>query len=818
MMIRRAFAGLALAAAITGNCFAAGVELVRNGKPRATIYVAGPLEADPPPKRRRGVPFDYEMQARTRAVRDLNYHLEKMSGASLPVVLLTADGKIKGPAIILGQLAAKLGAKPTKTSPSKDGFRLLTKGAHVLIGGESDRAVRHGVYELLQRLGCEWVMPGEIGEIIPRRTTVKTPAIDVAQAPSYFSRGLWYRGYNQPRLPAERTRFAQWMARQKGGTWSAYEGYAGGHAWAGFIGRHKKEFAADPTMLALRRDRNGEMVRMGPQLESSHPRVVELFVEDIKKSYQKNIEAGKWTKDTAAGFGIGPSDGLGYSESAEALMASSGKIDPVVGELDRTDLLILLGNRILAEVKKEYPNAYVGFYSYSTHAGYPTRYKPDPNIVQIFAPINFSRFHSVLDSGSKTQTYYRSVVEQWGRTSREQGNVLTYRGYSWNLADNMLPYTKVKIWGDELPWYHHHGIRALKVEGTKMWAINGPSDFVFMKLAWDSSRDWRKLLHDYCQAAYGAGAPQLERYFLRLIETQHGAGQEAGSYHAFHLIYDDAWVKQGYKDFEAALAAAKTEGDKTRIRYSRYGVEVLELYLKYHAATLRFDFPAAKAGYEAMVAHWQKFYDTNTDLVANEAPGYLRRFMLKFVDGGLKYSSAPYSLVHAIPDELPTMFDPHEVGHEMNYHSPAINDSRFVRTRTISTTWDAQGLAGIRSGAVWYRIHFTLPAAAKDQPIGLFVGSVEDEARVWINGKLIGTSGRGFSRPFLFDLTDGILYQGDNLLAIQVVRNSKANEIGLGGIIRPSFIFSGPRLEQASRKPLDLGRVLPGGEVEKPKR
>jgi hypothetical protein len=158
------------------------------------------------------------------------------------------------------------------------------------------------------------------------------------------------------------------------------------------------------------------------------------------------------------------------------------------------------------------------------------------------------------------------------------------------------------------------------------------------------------------------------------------------------------------------------------------------------------------------------------------------------------------------------MFDPNIVGHRMRYHRPEINDTQFITTRTISTTWDAQGLAGVRSGAVWYRHHFQLPREAKRQPIGLFIGGVEDEARVWINGNLIG-SGRGFSRPFVFDLTDGIDYDGDNLLAIQVIRNSKANEIGLGGLLRPSFIFTGPRLESKAPKPLELRRVLPGGEL-----
>ena len=40
-----------------------------------------------------------------------------------------------------------------------------------------------------------------------------------------------------------------------------------------------------------------------------------------------------------------------------------------------------------------------------------------------------------------------------------------------------------------------------------------------------------------------------------------------------------------------------------------------------------------------------------------------------------------------------------------------------------------------------------------------------------------------------------------------------ANEIGLGGNLRPGFAFTTPRLEARAPKPLELRRVLPGGKL-----
>jgi hypothetical protein len=489
----------------------------------------------------------------------------------------------------------------------------------LLIGGQSDDAVLFGVDEVLERLGCDWVMPGEIGEVIPQKKTVDIPNLDESQAPDFLIRRLWYRGYNQPRLPEEGARFSEWSRRQKAGSYILPAAETAGHYWDQFINKHKAEFEKDPTMYALRRAPDGTLKRMGPQLESTHPRVIELMAQDIRDAYAKN----GWPKDKAAGFPIGPADGLGYSQSSEASAVSAGRVDPIVGELDRTDELVLLANHIFEKLGPEYPNVYLGNYSYSVHADYPARYKPNPHYVQIFAPINFSRFHSLLDENSKTQSYYKGVVEQWGKLSREQGNPLIYRGYNWNLAENLMPFSKIKIWGDELPFYKSQNVLGLNVEATKQWGVLAPSDYVFMKLAWDSKQDWKVLLHEYCQKAYGAGAAPMETYFLRLTARQDDAGLESGSYSAFPLLYDDAFIAAAQKDFADAKRLAQNDKEKTRVDYIATGVEALRLYLEYFRATERFDFQAASAAYDALLAHWDNSYKLNTDIVANEAPAYL---------------------------------------------------------------------------------------------------------------------------------------------------------------------------------------------------
>ncbi|WP_114952870.1 DUF4838 domain-containing protein [Sphingosinicella terrae] len=720
-----------------------------------------------------------------RAAAELNHHFRRMAGAELELVADDGAAPPPSPAIVLGEPAARLGAAPAAQSPSREGYRLLSRGGLLLIGGESGQAVEFGAYRLLQLLGCEWVMPGEIGEVVPRRATVTVPALDLSEAPAFQYRNLWYGGGRRIITAQDRQRFDQWLRRQRGADRLTPARRTGGHHWIRFIDAHKAEFEADSTMYALRPTRGGELVRRGPQIETTHPRVIELMVEDIEAEFRRR----GWPKDRAMGFPIGPSDGLGFSRSPESVAANSGRVDPVSGEPDVTDLVVLLGNTILERLGAEYPNVHVGYYSYSVHGSFPARYRPHLRLVPTFAPIGYSRFHSLLDPRSETQRAYKAALDQWGALARRQGNKMVFRGYSWNLADNFLPYCKARIWGEELPYYAALGIEGLNVEATKAWSVYALSDWVYAQLAWNPNQDWRALVTRYCRAAYGAGADRMESCWRQLIQRQHDANQEAGSYHSFPLIYDLAFVEAAEADLAAAGEAAELDEEKTRISYAGIGIRALRLYLEYFGATQRFDFETALDRYRALHRHWREAYATNPDLVAKEAPQHLERFVGAFAEQAAGYSGGERRLIRRLPDALATLRDPDRRGEALGFPSGLPTEGAAV-TRTYSTTWAAQGLNPV--AAVWYEHRFRLDGLARgDAPVGLFLGGFDDQARVWLNGREIGDSGRQFSRPAIFDLAPAIRRGGENRLVIEISREDSVNEIGIGGLIRPSFLFVG---------------------------
>lgn len=818
-------------------CAAANnVALFGPDQPMAPIIIDRAIDLpDMDARQRRALSSDAREERQRESLRaqtldDLAYHLERMTGQRPETVIIEDPAAIPSPAIVLGELAHQLGAEPQYETVMRESFRLRVHDGRVLIGGESVYGVSHGIYELLRELGCDWIFPGPEGEIIPARDTVTLSVMDRAKKPVFEIRSPWYSGTVRNQTPEEAREFDQWKVRQQATQFrnrSHPDFLGGGHFWHSLIHHNRELLEENPEMRALVRRPDGTLERGWAQLEPTHPKVIDLTVRSIRGMFERN----DWPNDHAVSISISPNDGLGYSVSPEAMAKGAGRMDPITGDHDQTDILIWYANTVLEELEDEFPNLRLGWLLYGSHGDYPMRYTPHPRFTMNIADITQSRYHSLLDPGSATRTYYRNVLDQWGELHRRQGNVYSYYGYNWSLAENLTPYSKMKIWGQDLPYYHRMGVMGYNTEWFKAWSILGPHNYLQLRMGWDIDLDWREVLTHYCQLAFGPAAPHMEAYYLLLIETQHAAGHEAGSHHAVDLIFDADFVSQARSLIRRAERAAESDFHRKMVYYFGSPLTMLEYFHAYRQAARDFDFVTAMENVEAMFAHFDEVHEKNSQMVCRSGRMYLDRLQRPAVEQGKKYSTGDYRIVYPFPDALPTIMDPDAMGQFMGLYHPERRDDNLMTTRTYSTTWDAQGLGPYRRGAVWYRIRFHLetepagwwrrvfrrePAAAgtdEEQGIGLFIGAAEDEVHVWFNGEYLG-SGHGFPRPFVFDLTDHARPGEENLIALQVIRRSMVNEVWLGGLIYPSFVFAGPRLEQVAPRKEPLQRVLPGGGWE----
>jgi len=148
-------------------------------------------------------------------------------------------------------------------------------------------------------------------------------------------------------------------------------------------------------------------------------------------------------------------------------------------------------------------------------------------------------------------------------------------------------------------------------------------------------------------------------------------------------------------------------------------------------------------------------------------------------------------------------------GERAEWFSPKLNDSVWDRVR-VPHTWshDPRFMGFI--GAGWYRQRFTPPTVAPGEHVRISFGAVYRNARVWLNGELLGAHEGGYT-PFEFDVTARLKPGEPNLLVVRA-DNAWTTSPGDqpqhqvvawwddGGIIREVNLLVGPAIYVARQK------------------
>jgi len=148
--------------------------------------------------------------------------------------------------------------------------------------------------------------------------------------------------------------------------------------------------------------------------------------------------------------------------------------------------------------------------------------------------------------------------------------------------------------------------------------------------------------------------------------------------------------------------------------------------------------------------------------------------------------------------------DPNEVGEAEGWFAIEYDDSAW-RALDAPGCWEAQGVTDPRpdcppkpkdgmpwsdyDGVAWYRLRVTVPAVWRGAALELLLGSVDDEDRTYVNGRLIGETGPGIERAVSVRRrytvpADCVQAGGANVIAIRVKDGG-----GPGGLMGPTLTW-----------------------------
>ncbi|ALW87428.1 9-O-acetylesterase [Hymenobacter sedentarius] len=103
------------------------------------------------------------------------------------------------------------------------------------------------------------------------------------------------------------------------------------------------------------------------------------------------------------------------------------------------------------------------------------------------------------------------------------------------------------------------------------------------------------------------------------------------------------------------------------------------------------------------------------------------------------------------------------------WYAPTFDASGW-KTMQVPGYWADQGLGPV-NGVVWFRKEFDAPAAMVGPPARIELGTIVDADSVYLNGKLVGTTGYQYP-PRKYELPAGVLKPGKNVLVVRVINSS----------------------------------------------
>lgn len=744
------------------------VQLFRDGEARCAIVLPAAPHAD-----------------EALAAGELVEHLLEMSGVEIRVaeaerapggMVLIDEGLALAPGTLISirvGLSLTPGAEERIRAVSDDpaAFLLEVDEAGVTAAGLTPEGTLLAAYELLERLGVRWYMPGDLGTVVPQRRDVSLEHGSWVVAPSFAHRHLQAVPREDP-----------WYRRQRlGGDY-----FPSSH---GIPLEPPADFETEPELFALI---DGERVER--QLCIGNPEVLRRAIAAVTAYFEANPEA-PW-------IGLGPDDGRGFCDDDRCRALDGDQWDPFAAELSMTDRYVWFFNQVLAGIEDRFPDKRIAFYAYAAYKLPPVRWEADPRIVPALAPITLCRIHGMNNPVCPERSFYRELMTGWGQAVPE----VFERGYYFNLADPALPWSKVHAIREETPIAHALGVAGWRVECMPSWVVHTPTLYVAARLMWDVEADVDALLAEFHEGFFGPAAKPMGAYLTAIDHAFRDADCHTGGSHCARQLFRQLRGKgfgrqhldapllsrNALKELhaEAALAAGDQEPYAERVRLFRQGFERLVLYLQMLDArdALRFDDAHAAL---------QKLYELTDEMAAFElAPGvplhgrnarrYLERFWAPAVDEGYRATVTEGELVGQVLKAWDFVIDPDGVGERLGYYRPEVTGGNWQPLLANEASWGDVGLHYYK-GKAWYRTGASLPSSSEGRRLHLQFGGVDEQARVWLNGTYLGQSDTKAFQPFDLDATEAAR-PGLNTIAVEIT-NEALNELGSGGITAPVFFW-----------------------------
>lgn len=499
--------------------------LVDEGQPRAVIV----LGDDPAPSAR-------------EAAAALQKVVRQMTGTELPIQP-EGDFSNEGLPILVGmsKLARKTGIDVTQDREKGDHYVIRANQRLIALVGNDDGELRgsaYAVYDLLQRLGCGWYGPDPIWHVVPKRRTLKVPALNVDERPAFLFREESSLGRMDPAV-RDAWRLGGWQVAQA-------------HILEQLIPR-EKHMAAHPDWFGEKQ----------PCL--THPEVVDVVVAQFRQRLDRS-------KGVIA-FSVSSNDALGYCDCRRCRSCGNA-----------SRLMLHFANGIARKLAQSHPGRYLlTFHAFwGAHDAPFPELKAEPGVcvmqvnegnhIQPWSRPERPDISQIID---RNNTRERIAFEGWRRT----GAVMAI--YEWWIPAcdhdvwQVVPWYSGETALENLRWWKRNGVHYILyqtgMEKGTGFPIRWPLYYVGARGMWNPDVTTQQIMNEACQELYGPAAEPMLKFYTTIENAMANSDLLAKSWRlpSPELIYTPKIEAKAIALLDEA-AAIKTDDDiQTRIAQER---------------------------------------------------------------------------------------------------------------------------------------------------------------------------------------------------------------------------------------------------------
>ena len=417
-----------------------------------------------------------------QAAEVLQSYLLEISEAALPVI--RSDQGINDFEIVLGQNERlnQLSAPVNLNALKQDGFLIRTDSSRLIIAGGSEKGTLYGVYSFLEKyLGCR--MYTSKVKIIPKQKNIGLDRINDQQVPRIDFRTTHYKvTWNKEYTDWHKLDHDENGGRPDWGMWV--------HTFNELIPPeiHYKEH---PEYYAEVRGK-----RLPTQPCLSHPEVLNITIQNLRKKIAQNPEATYWS--------VSQNDNRDFCTCDQCKA-----IDEQEGSPSGSII------RFVNEVAAQFPDKMISTlaYEYGRHA--PKNLRPLENVNIMLCSIEALR-HKAIDEDSASADFVKDLAD-WGMIAKD----IIIWDYVIQFPNLLSPFPNLHVLQPNLQLFVKHNVNAMFEQGNR--EVGGEfaelKAYLLSKLMWDPNQNVDTLMNDFLNGYYGAAGGFIRHYIDVMRES-----------------------------------------------------------------------------------------------------------------------------------------------------------------------------------------------------------------------------------------------------------------------------------------------------------